>query len=97
MICSKDHLEAAKRIRAIWSTYDAAEDLINIGALAPGANPRIDLAIELIEPIRQLLIQQNNTTTKLSETVKRMREITGRWSFQTRQEDNPGSEPGQGR
>ncbi len=97
MICSEAHLEAARRMRAIWSTYDAAEDLINIGALAAGANPRIDKAIELIEPIRRFLIQPGGTTTDLAETVEQMRQITAGWTFQTRQEDAPGAEPGLGR
>ena len=80
-IVDKQHLLAAQRMRAIYSTYQSAEDLINIGAYVPGSNPRIDAAVKWIDPVRQFLTQPLGTRTGLAETVRRMCEITREWDF----------------
>jgi flagellum-specific ATP synthase len=51
------HFNAASAIRDILATYRDAEDLINIGAYVAGSNPRVDLALARIEPIRTFLRQ----------------------------------------
>ena len=38
-------------LKELMSVYQESEDLINIGAYVSGANPRIDLAIKMYEPI----------------------------------------------
>jgi flagellum-specific ATP synthase len=93
MVCSSQHLQAAQKMRAAWSTYQSAEDLINIGAYARGSNSRIDKAVELVEPIRQFLMQPTGQRSSFEQTVQEMSNITTAWSFQTRQEDVPGQEP----
>ncbi|MFP4054369.1 MAG: FliI/YscN family ATPase [Phycisphaerae bacterium] len=80
-VVGKEHLEASRRLRAIYATYQSAEDLINIGALAAGSNPRIDKAIELIEPVNAFLQQGLEDRTTLGETLRRMQEITREWDF----------------
>ena len=56
-ICSESEVHLAGQVREIISTYREAEDLINIGAYVKGSNPRIDRAIEKIDPINQLFRQ----------------------------------------
>ena len=51
------HFNAASAVRDILATYRDAEDLINIGAYVAGSNPRVDLALARIEPIRTFLRQ----------------------------------------
>jgi len=80
-VVGAEHRLAARRFRAIYATYQGAEDLINIGALAPGANRRIDRAVTLIERLREFLIQPTGRGTPLAETVRRMKEITATWDF----------------
>ncbi len=80
-VASREHLEAARRLRAVYATYQAAEDLINIGAFVPGSNPRIDKAIELIEPVRDFLCQGLDDSTSFEDTISRMVEITRTWEF----------------
>ncbi len=41
----------------LYSTFAAAEDLINIGAYARGSNPRIDEAVSKVDRIRSLIRQ----------------------------------------
>jgi len=80
-IVSKEHTTAAKRLRAIYATYQGAQDLINIGALAAGANKRIDRAIELIDKVNEFLVQPTGRRTEFVETVRRLCEITKGWEF----------------
>ncbi|MFA6132736.1 MAG: FliI/YscN family ATPase [Phycisphaerae bacterium] len=78
-IVSPEHRAAAQALRAIYSTYQNAEDLINIGAFAAGSNPRIDKAIALIDRVRDFLIQPTGTASKFSQTLQRLCEITQPW------------------
>lgn len=80
-VVSKEHMLAAQRLRAIYATYQEAEDLINIGALVPGANRRIDKAISLIDRVNEFLIQPTGTVAGFDQTVKLMCEITQSWDF----------------
>jgi flagellum-specific ATP synthase len=56
-VVSSAHLQSASAVRDLMATYREAEDLINIGAYVAGSNPRVDLAIARIGPIREFLRQ----------------------------------------
>ena len=56
-LTSSHHRQQANQIRSYLHTYQTAKELINIGAYVSGSNPKIDIALEKIEPIKQLLIQ----------------------------------------
>ena len=74
-----EHQLAARKFKAIYSTYQNAEDLINIGALAPGSNHRIDKAISLIDRVNDFLIQPTGRRSGFAETVQRLCEMTKSW------------------
>ena len=93
-IADRRHILAAQRMRAIYSTYQSAEDLINIGAYVTGSNPRIDAAVKLIAPVRGFLTQPLGTRTSLAETVGRMCEITREWDFAGADADEGGEAGG---
>ena len=80
-VATPEHQAAAQKFRAIYATYQGAEDLINIGALVPGSNRRIDKAISLIDRLREFLIQQSGQRCGFEETIRRMQEITDGWDF----------------
>lgn len=56
-LTSKKHRDQANQIRSYLHTYRTAKELINIGAYVSGSNPKIDVALEKIDSIRELLIQ----------------------------------------
>ncbi|MDD5011693.1 MAG: FliI/YscN family ATPase, partial [Phycisphaerae bacterium] len=56
-VVSKEHKQAAQKIKEIYATYIDAEDLINIGAFSAGSNRRIDGAIALIDRLNSFLVQ----------------------------------------
>jgi len=91
-VVSAEHLLAAQRFRAIYATYQGAEDLINIGALVSGANRRIDKAISLIDRVNEFLIQPTGTAADFAQTVKLLCEITESWDFLLPTETSPAHE-----
>ena len=78
-VATEEHKKAAQTFREIYSTYNDAEDLINIGALSPGSNKRIDGSIALIEKIISYLIQPVRNPSGFEDTVGHMVEISNSW------------------
>ncbi|OHB62445.1 MAG: hypothetical protein A2Y76_06915 [Planctomycetes bacterium RBG_13_60_9] len=78
-VVSPEHRTAARKLKEIYATYIDAEDLINIGAFAPGSNRRIDGAISLIDRINEFLVQSVRQRTSFEETVKQLTAITRAW------------------
>ena len=78
-VTSEQHKLAAQKLREIYATYLDAEDLINIGAFAPGSNRRIDGAIALIDRVRSFLTQPVRNKTNFDETVAQIKSITDMW------------------
>ena len=78
-VVADEHRVAARKLKEIYATYVDAEDLINIGAFAPGSNRRIDGAISLIERINEFLRQGGRQRTVFEDTVKQLTAITRAW------------------
>lgn len=78
-VTSAEHKLAAQKLRQIYSIYTDAEDLINIGALSPGNNTRIDGAVALIDRIRKFLSQPVRQKVQFRDTIKQMMDITNTW------------------
>lgn len=74
-VVSADHLKAAQRLRSLQSTYQEAEDLINIGAYSAGSNPEIDRAIERNPMIREFLRQEVMEKVDFVDTVSRLKKL----------------------
>jgi len=67
-VVPEDHMNAAKHVKEVVSTYREAEDLINIGAYAKGSNPKIDFAISANENINTFLQQGIYEKASFDET-----------------------------
>ncbi len=89
------HRLAARRFKAIYATYRGAEDLINIGALAPGANRRIDQAVSLIDRVNEFLIQPIGQRCSFPDTQQRLQDITRSWDFILPDDQEPPETPAQ--
>lgn len=77
-IASKEHWQAAQKLRTVLATYREAEDLINIGAYVRGSNHHIDQAVDLIDDAREFLQQQVYEKIDLAETIVRLQALTSR-------------------
>ncbi len=77
-ITDLDHKHHAGRIKEVLATYRKAEDLINIGAYATGSNPKIDRAIQMIDPINRFLRQGIHEKMTFEESIDAMKSMEGK-------------------
>ncbi len=75
VINTKEHKEAAGKLRETLARYTEAEDLINIGAYVKGSNPKIDLAISKIDAVNALLRQRTDEDISFEDTLKMLSDI----------------------
>ncbi|HRP69154.1 MAG TPA: flagellum-specific ATP synthase FliI, partial [Turneriella sp.] len=73
-VIDKDHLKAAQDFREIYTAYKENEETINLGAYARGADPVIDSAILLREPMKRFLRQGPDEQVGMDETRRLLRE-----------------------
>ncbi len=72
-VVGPEHLQLAGKFRSLLAVYKDAEDLINIGAYAHGSNPRIDLAIKLIDGFRSYLQQETMEKADWNSTYQQLK------------------------
>ena len=77
-VTSKEHREAAGKLRKVLAVYREAEDLINIGAYVKGSNKDIDYALQYIEKVNSYLRQDLEEFTPYEEGVSRLIEMFNR-------------------
>jgi flagellum-specific ATP synthase len=75
VIVSKEHMEAAGRVREVLATYAEAEDLINIGSYKVGANPQVDWAVKNLDKVRGFLSQGVEEKADYAETCARIQAL----------------------
>lgn len=76
-ITGKRHRKHAEKMKETLAVYNKAEDLINIGAYAPGSNPRIDYAVSMNDKINAYLRQDVEEYTGFRESVAKLGELFG--------------------
>ncbi|AJD90998.1 ATP synthase [Jeotgalibacillus malaysiensis] len=69
-LADQPHLKAAEKMRELMSTYEQAEDLINIGAYKRGSSADIDQAIQYQPMIKQFLKQPTDVKVPLAESAR---------------------------
>jgi len=76
-VVSREHRIVASHLRDLLASYKENEDLINVGAYAPGSNPKVDKAIliynDLMELMRQM--QDMNQALKIDDLFDQMVEL----------------------
>lgn len=70
------HMEQAGKIRELISTYQKAEDMINIGAYVKGSNPKIDLALKKIDAINAFLRQRYDERVSAESAMSGVIQVT---------------------
>ncbi|WPC82334.1 flagellar protein export ATPase FliI [Bacillus halotolerans] len=76
-ISTKQHLDAANKLRELLSTYQNSEDLINIGAYKRGSSREIDEAIQFYPQLIQFLKQGTEESASLEESIAALTSLTG--------------------
>lgn len=72
-VATPEHLAMASELRECLAVYREAEDLINIGAYKPGANPSIDKAVRLHEPLNAFLRQRVEDCSSFKKTLSELK------------------------
>lgn len=74
-VAEKDHKKLAGKLRNTLSTYNEAEDLINIGAYKEGSNKNIDYAISKIDEVNDFLCQDVDEKTDFEQMITQLNSI----------------------
>src|ERR1700676_35243 len=74
-LSSVQQRDAAMKIREAMATHQRSEDLINLGAYASGANPKLDAAIRLRPQLLDFLKQDSAAHSSFEDTMSRLREL----------------------
>ncbi|MCQ2525903.1 MAG: flagellar protein export ATPase FliI [Lachnospiraceae bacterium] len=74
-IATREHKQAAGKLKTVLATYNEAEDLINIGAYKSGSNPSIDYAISKNEAVTEFLLQETDDKYTFDESVDMLMSI----------------------
>lgn len=74
-IATKEHKKTAGQLRNTLSTYNEAEDLINIGAYKSGSNKHIDYAVSKIDRVNEFLCQDVDEKYDFEDVLAQLQEI----------------------
>ena len=74
-VTSKEHREAAGKIRNLMAVHAKNEDLINIGAYVTGSDPLCDKAIGMMDNINAFLKQTTKEKFEYDNVVQMLLEL----------------------
>ncbi len=74
-VVSEEHIAAAAEVRKVLATWSDVEDLVNVGAYAPGANIDFDIAVRSKKVIDAFLQQGMNEKPLFDETKAKLLEV----------------------
>ena len=76
-VIEKGHAKSARLVRRVLAIWDEIEDLVSIGAYAPGANPEYDVAVQTRSVVSKFLQQDRHTGCRFEETVAAINALGG--------------------
>ena len=74
-IATETHLAKAKALRRLMASFARSEDLIRIGAYQKGADPTLDLAVEVLPQLNAFLNQRSEEIFAFPEVIHSLLEI----------------------
>ena len=69
-IATPEHKEAAAKMRKILAMYRENKDLIDVGMYQPGANPKLDTAIQMMPQVNAFLQQRTSDSVTMETTIQ---------------------------
>jgi flagellum-specific ATP synthase len=76
-VVDEQHLQVARELRRLYSTYQQNKDLISVGAYRSGSDPRIDKAIAKNQAIMEFLQQDMNEAVDMSRSLSELAQLLG--------------------
>jgi FliI/YscN family ATPase len=74
-LCTPEQKQAAVQIRETLATHERSQDLINLGAYASGANPKLDAAIRLRPRLLDFLKQNSAEHSSFDQTMSKLSDL----------------------
>lgn len=74
-VAEAEHIHAARRFRQLWSRYNKARDLIQLGAYAAGHDAELDIAVRSHADMLNLLRQDMSESASLAASVLRLQQV----------------------
>lgn len=74
-ICDAEHQKAAAKMRTLMALYRENKDLIDVGMYQAGANPKLDIAIELMPQINGFLRQSVKDSVNMKNTIDTLKQM----------------------
>jgi flagellum-specific ATP synthase len=72
-ITAREHQDAARWFKQLYSVYRQHRDLINIGAYQRGADPLVDEAVAMMPRLREFLRQGIHEPVRLQDSIDQLR------------------------
>ena len=69
-IASREHKDAAAKMRKILALYRENKDLIDVGMYQKGTNPKLDIAIDMMPQINAFLQQRVSDSVSMDTTIQ---------------------------
>src|SRR5690606_13662371 len=76
-IVAPEHVELARRFRALSSAYESNRDLVLMGAYRPGADALVDRAIAMHGSLTALLSQRTGQHVPLEQSLHDLSQLLG--------------------
>jgi flagellum-specific ATP synthase len=76
-LVTKEHLQLAGRFRALWARKREKQDILDLGAYAPGRDALLDEALQRIPAMEALLRQDAAARAGLDDALARLRAVFG--------------------
>ncbi len=74
-VTDKEHARWARRVLALTAVFQDIEDLVNIGAYAPGVNPEYDLAVQSRPRVLEYLQQDSASPSTFEQSKKKLADL----------------------
>jgi flagellar biosynthesis/type III secretory pathway ATPase len=74
-LCTPEQKQAAIQVRETLAMHERSEDLINLGAYASGANPKLDAAIRVRPLLLDFLKQDSDEQAPFEKTMAGLSEL----------------------
>lgn len=75
-VVTPEQEHSARVFKQLWSRYREQEDLINVGAYAPGSDPLTDQAIKLQPQLRSFVSQGMDEVVPIAQSAAALRQVT---------------------
>ncbi|MGH9328281.1 MAG: FliI/YscN family ATPase [Terriglobia bacterium] len=69
-VCSREHLDKARRLRKLLASYAASEDLIRVGAYQKGMDANLDRAVAVLPSLNSYLRQETESVVSFDQAVQ---------------------------